>query len=169
MKELEAKNLVDATFTAAYSEDKFRLFIRNLLPENDRCNDKPPVKEKFRNGIVSYKRLAKYYDSEDMRIDILAVKLRSSKTLENARTLQRNFIAWYLNDGWNNGQLKDAALVAFYTDDSDEWRFSLVRMDYVLDEKKTRSKRNSPRHADFHFWWAVVKKPIRHAGSFSLF
>ncbi len=45
--------------------------------------------------------------------------------------MQRNFVAWYLN-GSRGGELKDAALVAFVSPESQDWRFSLVRMDYNL-------------------------------------
>jgi hypothetical protein len=49
--------------------------------------------------------------------------------------MQRNFIARYLN-GSRGGELKDAALVAFVSPDSEDWRFSLVKMDYRLEEGK---------------------------------
>ena len=41
--------------------------------------------------------------------------------------MQRNFVAKYLG----NTQ-KDAALVAFYGDDPEDWRFSFVKMEYNL-------------------------------------
>ena len=44
-------------------------------------------------------------------IDILIVHLKET-SIERARTMQRNFIAWYLN-GSRGNELKDAALVAF--------------------------------------------------------
>jgi type I restriction-modification system DNA methylase subunit len=47
--------------------------------------------------------------------------------------MQRNFIAWYLN-GSAGGDLKDAALVAFVAPDTDDWRFSLVKMEYAIVE-----------------------------------
>lgn len=46
---------------------------------------------------------------------------------------KRNFIAWYLK-GSRGGKLKDAALVAFVSPDSSDWRFSLVKMDYRFEE-----------------------------------
>ena len=154
MKDIEAKNLVDATFTAAYNEDKFRLFISNLLNGHEEYEDPETtgkyIPEAFQDGVSSYKRLFKFIDPEGMEIDVLAVKLQNSKTLENARTMQRNFVARYLN-GSREGALKDAALVAFYADDSDEWRFSLVRMDYVLDEAKNKIKKELTPARRFSF------------------
>ncbi|MEO0134239.1 MAG: class I SAM-dependent DNA methyltransferase, partial [candidate division WOR-3 bacterium] len=50
--------------------------------------------------------------------------------------MQRNFIAWYLK-GSRGGKLKDAALVAFVSPDFDDWRFSLVKMDYRFGKTPT--------------------------------
>jgi type I restriction-modification system DNA methylase subunit len=49
--------------------------------------------------------------------------------------MQRNFIAWYLN-GSRGDELKDAALVAFVSPTMEDWRFSLIRMDYRFEEGK---------------------------------
>ena len=43
--------------------------------------------------------------------------------------MQRNFIAKYLSNAD-----KDAALVAFYGEDPQDWRFSFVKMEYQLQE-----------------------------------
>ena len=51
--------------------------------------------------------------------------------------MQRNFVARYLNGGRDPSQLRDAALVAFVAPDSSDWRFSLVKMDYQLEETLT--------------------------------
>ena len=154
MREQEAESLVDATFTTAYNEDKFRLFVRNLLHDHEECAEQSStgkyIWEAFQDGITSYKRLFKFTDPEGMEIDVLAVKLKSVKTLENARTMQRNFVARYLN-GSRGGTLKDAALVAFYADDSDDWRFSLVRMDYVLDAEKNKVEKELTPARRFSF------------------
>lgn len=141
MKKDEAERLVTETFTQPYDEDRFRLFIHNIFHEYDRLNEKAftgqYIPDAFKDGVVSYKRLAKFNDPEGMEVDVLTVKLPGRRTLENARTMQRNFIARYLN-GSRGGALKDAAMVAFYSDDCEDWRFSLVRMDYVLDEEKQK-------------------------------
>ncbi len=154
MKKIEAENLVNATFTQSYDEGRFRRFIDNLFHEYERLGDGASagryIPESFKDRVVSYKRLAKFEDPEGMEIDVLAVKLASRHTLENARTTQRNFIARYLN-GSRGGALKDAALVAFYADDSDEWRFSLVRMDYVLDEEQQKVRKELTPARRFSF------------------
>jgi len=79
------------------------------------------------------KRIGKYTDNKN-EIDLLIVQLKRETSLERARTMQRNFIAWYLK-GSRSGKLKDAALVAFVSPDNNEdWRFSLVKLDYRFEE-----------------------------------
>lgn len=144
MKKHEAEKLVNDTFTQTYDEERFRLFVHNLFQDYESLNEKASsgtyIPEAFKDGILSYKRLAKFLDPEGLEVDVLAVKVPSRRTLENARTMQRNFIARYLN-GSRGGALKDAALVAFYSDDCEDWRFSLVRMDYILDEEKQKVRK----------------------------
>jgi hypothetical protein len=65
----------------------------------------------------------------------LQVFLSKETSLERARTAQRNFIADYLK---NN--LKIAALVAFIAPEEQDWRFSLVKMEYSLDVKEGKLK-----------------------------
>ena len=141
MRKSEAEQLVRNTFNQAYDEAGFRRFIDELFHDYEREDTKALsgsyIPEAFQGRIHSYKRLAKFTDPEGLTIDVLAVKVVRRSTLENARTMQRNFIARYLN-GSRGGNLKDAALVAFYSDDCEDWRFSLVRMDYILDEEKQK-------------------------------
>ncbi|MEO0298969.1 MAG: TaqI-like C-terminal specificity domain-containing protein [candidate division WOR-3 bacterium] len=59
--------------------------------------------------------------------------MKKETSLERARAMQRNFIAWYLKVS-RGGKLKDAALVAFVSPDSEDWRFSLVKMEYTFEE-----------------------------------
>ena len=61
------------------------------------------------------------------------------ETLERARSLQRNIIAWYLNGG-RGGNMKDAALVAFISPSNQDWRFSFVKMEYKYDSEAKKIK-----------------------------
>ncbi len=144
MNEREAQDFVGETFTEVYNEDRFRLFIANLFQnyEIDRKNTLSGtyIPEAFMGKILSRKRLAKFTDPDGKEIDVLAVKVKDQRTLENARAMQRNFVARYLN-GSMGGKLKDAALVAFYAEASPDWRFSLVRMEYELDEEQQKIKK----------------------------
>lgn len=134
-----AKTLISDTFDGAYDETRLRTFIQNLLVEPD-MKDKEHrsgqmVYESFREHVASYKRLAKYTDPNGEEMDVLAVKLKTPHKLERARTMQRNFAATYLKQPARQG--REAALVAYYADGTDDWRLSFVQLEYrtVVDEE----------------------------------
>ncbi len=83
------------------------------------------------NTLVSLSVSAKYSDG-DAKIDILVVKLKKETHPSTARAPCK-VIAWYLN-GSRGDVRKDAALVAFVSPGQDDWRFSLVKMDYRFEE-----------------------------------
>jgi len=138
MNKEQAKRVIKGTFEAPFDKKKFVTFIKNLLnhieesPFIYRGNIIPDAFEHF---ISTLERIGKYTDGVN-EIDLLIVKLKREISLERARTRQRNFIAWYLK-GSRGGKLKDAALVAFVSPDEEDWRFSLVKMDYSFEEVKS--------------------------------
>lgn len=132
MDKENAKSLIRNLFEQPFSKEKFIYFIKNLL--NHITDDTfiyrgNYIPEIYRGYIRTIERIGKYVDQNEKKIDILIVTLEKETTLERARTLQRNIIAWYLN-GSRGGQLKDAALVAFVSPNNNDWRFSYVKMEY---------------------------------------
>jgi hypothetical protein len=131
MKRELAKTLLTDTFDAPFDERRFNLFTVNLLNEVDTSKGFPfisgnYIRHSFKNHISKYRRLGCYTDNQGETIDILVVKLKNDWALERSRTMLRNFTADYLE----NRDRKDAALVAYYTNNPDDWRFSYIRMDY---------------------------------------
>lgn len=139
MDEVSAKQLIQNTLESSFNERRFRKFIRNLLNKFDEEHKRPYsgryIPESYRKYIKTLKRIGKYEDDNGSKIDILVIKLKKASSLERARTMQRNFTAWYLN-GSRGGILKDAALVAFIAPDENDWRFSFVKMEYGLTKDK---------------------------------
>ena len=137
MKKHEAEKLVNETLTQPYEEQRFRGLVVNLFNDIEQLTEQASsgqyIFEAFRDKIISFKRIAKFIDPENLELDVLAVKVKNKHLLDNARTTQRNFVARYLTK-----KALDAALVAFYSDDSEDWRFSLIRMDYAYDEQKKK-------------------------------
>jgi adenine-specific DNA-methyltransferase len=137
MEKKQSQDLVKDVFSKNFDKTKFIRFIRELLNSYEeasfvyRGNYIPYAYNQY---ISTFERVGKYSDSENS-IDILIVHLKKDSTLEHARTKQRNFIAWYLN-GSRGEKQKDAALVAFVSPDSADWRFSLVKMEYKFEEGK---------------------------------
>lgn len=131
MKETEAKEILKNTFGDAFDDLQFQKFTRNLLKEYINRDSRPTVKNEFVSYIKEYIELGEYLDSEKQKIDIVKVILTKSSSLVHARTAQRNFVADYLK---RKGI--DAALVAFVSPGDADWRFSLVKLEYSLEEKE---------------------------------
>jgi hypothetical protein len=129
----QAKNLIRETFNRSFDKNLFIRFVKELLNEIDESKakvwPKQYVKHAFHEGVQYYERIGTYIAPEGEKIDILIVYLEKETTLERARTLQRNFAAHHLKTRAE----KDAGLVAFVSPNNDDWRFSLVKMEYNLE------------------------------------
>jgi len=138
MNKQQAQQIIRDIFEDSFDKNCFAGFIKNLL---NRIEDAPftykgnYIPEAYRQYIKTLERIGKFSDGENS-IDILVITLQKETSLERARTMQRNFIAWYLN-GSRGGKMKDAALAAFVSHDEEDWRFSLVKMDYKFEKTKT--------------------------------
>ncbi len=134
--------LIKDTFKKPFDKGHFSQFVKNLLNTLDpstfvyRGNYIP---DSYKPYIDTFERVGKYTDPQGNKIDVLIVNLKKSTSLEHARTMQRNFIGSYLN-GSRGGELKDAALVAFVSPNPEDWRFSLVKMEYKLDTSGDKVK-----------------------------
>jgi len=138
MDKKQAQTIIKETFETSFDKDRFTNFIVNLFNlKTEQIEHKHPysgnfIPDSYEQSISTLERIAKYTDGEH-KIDILIVKLKKETSIERARTMQRNFTAWYLN-GSRGGELKDAALTAFVSPNEEDWRFSLVKMDYRFEE-----------------------------------
>jgi hypothetical protein len=136
MDKNQAQEIIRGTFENRFDKTSFTAFVKNLL---NRIEEAPFtyqgqfIPDAYKPYISLLERIGKYSDGEN-KIDILVVRLKRETSLERARTMQRNFVAWYLN-GSRGGEMKDAALVAFVAPDETDWRFSLVKMDYRFDNE----------------------------------
>lgn len=104
--------------------------------------------------MSTLERVGKYTDGEN-RIDILIITLKKTTSLERARTMQRNFTAWYLN-GSRGGEQIDAALAAFVSPDEADWRFSLVKMDYKFEKTKDKKVKVKEEFTPARRWSFLV-------------
>lgn len=134
MQREDAKRLIEETFDYAFDADRFRHFAKNLLNDLDESKafeyHGNYIRDAFRDSIRQYQRIGQYIDPQGHALDVLAIELKRESSLERARTMQRNFVAWYLN----HRDQKDAALVAYYTPGAEDWRFSFVRMNYQTEQ-----------------------------------
>jgi len=138
MNRQQAQRIIQETFENPFEKDRFANFVRNLL---NKAEDAPftyhgnLIPDSYKPFISKYERTGKYHDGEN-RIDVLIVHLNREKSIERARSMQRNFVAGYLQGRYGSSQEKDAAIVAFVAPDEADWRFSLVKMDYRFEEGK---------------------------------
>ncbi len=140
----------------------FEAFVRNLLP-TDNPNPTGELKGnviefQFRKLVKKYQRIHQYvYEDTNAReviIDVLVVHLQNRHSVKELKVNQRDFVAWYL-EGGRGGKLRDGALVAFvHDDDLEQWRLSLVTLDYLtrFDEVKKKNinfkaKSQAKRHS----------------------
>ncbi|MEQ4490372.1 MAG: Eco57I restriction-modification methylase domain-containing protein [Dehalococcoides mccartyi] len=130
-----AVKIVKETFESPFDKGRFINLAKNLVKYLDTSKNFTYqgniIPDAYEQGIQTLERVGKYEDDGGNKLDVLIVRLKKERSLERARTMQRNFVAWYLS-GSRGGELKDAALVAFVSPESQDWRFSLVRMDYNI-------------------------------------
>ncbi len=138
MDKQQAQEIIRDTFESSFDKSSFTGFIKNLLNRIDDASftyQGNYIPDAYKQYIRKLERIGKFSDGENS-IDVLVITLQKETSLERARTMQRNFIAWYLN-GSRGGVMKDAALAAFVSPDEEDWRFSLVKMDYKFEKTKT--------------------------------
>lgn len=132
----QARKLISDTFQKPYDKGRFSNFARNLLNHVEDASFTYKgnlIPDAYDPYIQTLERLGKYQDPQGNKLDVLVVHLKKGSSLERARTMQRNFIGWYLN-GSRGGDQKEAALAAFVSPDGEDWRFSLVKMEYKLQQ-----------------------------------
>jgi len=137
MEKAFARKLVEDTLQHSFEKERFTYLVKNLL---NKIEETPRtvyrgnyIPDAYKGYVSTLDRIGKYEDNEGKKLDILIVHLKKTTSLERARTMQRNFIAWYLN-GSRGGVFKDAALAAFVAPGEDDWRFSFIKMEYKLAE-----------------------------------
>jgi len=156
MNKEQASELITNTFNSGFELSKYRNFIINLLDGIDTESPKAKfdcsesyIKDSFRPYISAYGRIGKYIDKQGNKIEALWVKLKKCDSVSRARTMQRNFIAWYLNGG-RGGKLRDNALVAFYSEDNpSDWRFSFVKLETYFKDFKVGVDFTPPKRYSF--------------------
>ena len=137
MDKAAAQKLVRETLQGSFNKERFVYLIKNILNHVEEASFTYKgnfIFDDFADAIRLVERAGKYKGPDERLIDILVIHLQKDTSLERARTKQRNFVAKYLK-GSRGGVLKDAALVAFVAPDGEDWRFSLVKMEYTFDEQ----------------------------------
>ena len=100
MERISATKLIRDTFEKPFDKGQFTTFSRNLVKHLDETGNFSYygnyIPDAYEESIQGYDRIGKYEDEERHKLDVLTVHLQRQNSLEHARTMQRNFIAWYL-------------------------------------------------------------------------
>jgi len=109
MDKNSAIKLIQDVFQNPFNHEHFITFSKNLFnfldTERNFIYRGNFIPDAYKPYIHTLERVGKYEDSEDNKIDVLIVHLKKEHSIEHARTMQRNFIAWYLS-GSRGGELK---------------------------------------------------------------
>jgi len=130
------RQILERTFKNKFSIENMVRFSQEFLkdikifPEREN-KDVPP---EYERTIASYRHVAVYTAEKDV-LDVFAVKLRTERSVERARSMQRSFVSRLLS-----GANHDAAIVAFYAENEPRWRLSFVRLDYGFDAGRLKRK-----------------------------
>jgi len=151
MDEAQAKALIRKTFENEFNEERFNRFISELLNTMELARFDyfgAYIPDPYKDHICRYKRIGKYNDGKN-RIDVLITYLKKQTLIERARSRQRNFVAGFLKGEYGSSSRKNAALVAFVPPDEEDWRFSLVKVDYIIENGEVIEKKSPARRWSF--------------------
>ena len=140
-----AKERLDITFKSSFNMENFKEFLIELF-NSPRINVRDItkfVKKDFKDFINTFYELGFYRDHTGDSIVFYAVELAKESARDSARTMQRNLIASFMKDKHR------AALVAFYEPNSDDWRFSYVKVGLEFVDGKIVDKLSSPKRHSF--------------------
>ncbi|MBR0288888.1 MAG: hypothetical protein IJQ82_07905, partial [Selenomonadaceae bacterium] len=117
------QQIFEDVLQSSYSLEKFVRFAREFFTDlriSSTRLQKPS--QNFSEHIKEFYTLGRQND-----IAVLAVNLQKDKSVERARSVQRNFVKTLIEDE----TAVDGAIVAFYSDAAPEkWRLSFVRLDH---------------------------------------
>ena len=140
-----AINILENTFKKAFDIERLEYFFTELFNdvEINTVEEKQYVKSNYKKYINHFYNLGTFRCKFNERVGLYAVELSNESSRDRARTMQRNLIAKVM------GNKKEAALVAFYSKDSDDWRFSYIKKYYNFGENGVKEELSAPRRHSF--------------------
>lgn len=129
------KELIIETFNSKFNLQRFIDFTQELFKGNAKYKSNiefsPKVKGEFRDVVKEFSELGWYKDKNRKSMAIAVVRLEREDSVARSRAIQRNFVKdYFLRNG------SDSALVAFYNNNSEDWRLSFIKLDYSYKDAK---------------------------------
>ena len=139
MSYAKAQDILKQVFNQEnFHQQSFEEFIYHLFAKNTNIFSQAQfIDSKYQNHIANCTKISDFAVDKHNKLAVFVIKL--NKDLDRSRTIQRNFVADILKSSNTS-----YALVAFVNYDNSNWRFSLVKLDYVLDEKNNVIEKSSP-------------------------
>ena len=140
-----AINILENTFKKEFNIERLEYFFTELFNDVkiNTVEEKRFVKSNYKKYVNHFYNLGTYRCRYNERVGLYAVELSNESSRDRARTMQRNLIAKVM------GNKREAALVAFYTKDSDDWRFSYIKKYYKFGENGVKEELSAPRRHSF--------------------
>lgn len=140
-----AINILKNTFKKEFNIERLEYFFTELFNdvEINTVEEKQFVKINYKRYVNHFYTLGSYRSKYDDRIGLYAVELSNESSRDRARTMQRNLIAKVM------GNKREAALVAFYSKDSEDWRFSYIKKYYKFGENGVKEELSAPHRHSF--------------------
>ncbi|KTD69997.1 Type IIS restriction enzyme Eco57I [Legionella santicrucis] len=125
MKKKAAIKIVENTLHNRFDEARYFEFTKNIFKKFNIVNESIISDSEY---ISKIELLASYTDVNNRHIDIMVANLHKTSSLERVRVGLRNTIAKLLHNSD-----RDAALVAYVSPSNEDWRLSLVSIEYSLN------------------------------------
>ena len=141
-----AINILENTFKQKFDIERFEYFLTELFNEVEinTVEEKHFVKNTYKKYVNHLYNIGNYRCKYGERIGLYAVELSNESSRDRARTMQRNLIVDFMKQ-----KHRDAALIAFYNTDSDDWRFSYIKKYFKFGENGVKEVLSAPRRHSF--------------------
>jgi len=131
---LKIELIIDKLFDTnkKFKRDDFLEFVSDItwkFPENI---SKPPPSKDIQWNEYQREHIWEYTDKCGEKMAIMIYQMPSSSKVEKARSYQRNLISAYLKNTWVFSWI-NSVLVAFYSEDTSDWRLSFVKQEFKLN------------------------------------
>lgn len=137
------KEFIIKTFNNSFNLQNFIDFTQELFNGNVRYRSSielsDRVRGEFRAVVKEFSELGWYKDSNRKSMVIAVVRLEKENSIARSRAIQRNFVKDYFLKNKN-----DSAFVAFYNNDSSDWRLSFIKLDSSLNESNILEEEITP-------------------------
>ncbi|EKD44446.1 MAG: hypothetical protein ACD_71C00130G0008 [uncultured bacterium (gcode 4)] len=123
---------------SAFVKEDFYEFVWEIIKKYPSDTKKSKSIDQDGNEYVR-EEIAIFEDINGEKLAIMTYKMPSKTKVERARSEQRNLISTYLRNEWVFQGI-NSVLVAFYSDDSRDWRLSFIKQEFKLSQTELDSK-----------------------------